>query len=85
MNMNNKKWIQKANIKEGSLSRQLGIPERENIPKELLIKIKNAKTGTHIENPTKKGHKTIPVTKKLKKRANLALTLKELAKKRKKR
>ena len=76
-----RKWIAKAKIKKGALSKQLGIPEKKNIPKTLLLKIKGAKTGTTIKNPTAKGKKNIPVTPKLKKRANLALTLKKISKK----
>jgi len=58
------KWIQKAKIKKGALSKQLGVPEKKDIP---ISKLKAA---------AKKGGK-------LAKRANLALTLKKLNKKRK--
>ena len=77
------KWIQKANLKKGALHRQLGIPQDEKIPVTLLKKIKKAKIGETITNPTKKGKRKIKVTPLLKRRANLALTLKELAKKKK--
>ena len=77
------KWIQKANLKKGALHRQLGIPQDEKIPVTLLKKIKKAKIGETITNPTKKGKRKIKVTQLLKRRANLALTLKELAKKKK--
>jgi len=33
-----KLWIQKAKLKKGTLSKQLGIPEEENIPVSLLKK-----------------------------------------------
>lgn len=71
-----KLWIQKAVKKKGALSRQLGIPEKENIPLSLLAKIKGTKIGSKIKNPTKKGHRKIKVTLLLKRRAVLAHTLK---------
>jgi len=71
-----KKFIKKAALKKGALSRQLGIPENENIPITLLEKIKKAEIGTVVKNPTKLGKELIKVTKKLKKRAVLALTMK---------
>ena len=71
-----KKWIKKVRIKAGALSTQLGIPEKENIPITLLEKIKKAEIGSTIKNPTKSGKQEIKVTKKLKKRAMLALTMK---------
>ena len=77
-------WIPR-NMKRGALSRQLGIPERDRIPVTLLKKIKNAEIGETITNPTKTGKRKIKVTKKLKKRASLALTLKKLRKKKKRR
>ncbi len=80
-----KRWIRKAVKKKGGLSRQLNIPEKENIPVSLLKKIRNAKIGTTITNPTKTGKKKIKVTRKLKRRAVLALTLKKLGRKKKKR
>jgi len=80
-----KNWIQKAVKKPGALSRQLGIPVEENIPKTLLEKIAKAPIGAVIKNPTKKGKREIKVTRLLKRRAVLALTLKRVAGKRKKR
>lgn len=71
-----KKWIKKVQLKKGALSRQLGIPEKDNIPFTLLEKIKKAKIGDRIQNPTKSGKREIKVTRKLKKRAVLALTMK---------
>ncbi len=73
-----KYWIQSALKKRGSLSRQLRIPEKENIPYTLLEKIVKAKIGSTIENPTKKGRRRYTVTRLLKRRAVLALTLKRL-------
>ena len=74
------KWLPGAIKKPGALSRQLGIPEEENIPKTLLQKIKNAEIGETIKNPTKKGKRRIKVTRLLKRRAVLALTLKSIKK-----
>jgi len=58
-----------ANLKEGALSRSLGIPVEKNIPKALLNKLKNAKLGTVHDYKGKK----IKVTALLKKRVNFAL------------
>ena len=71
----------KIKIKKGALSKYLGIPEKKNIPKTLLLKIKRAKKGTTIKNPTKSGKRNIKVTSKTKKQASLALTLKGFKKK----
>ena len=73
-----KKWIQKVAIKEGALSRQLGIPEAENIPVTLLKAIKKAHIGDTVQNPTQSGKRKIKVTLKIKRRAVLALTLKKM-------
>jgi len=78
-------WIQRAVKKPGALSRQLGIPIKDNIPKTLLEKIAKTPIGKTIRNPTKKGKRRIKVTRKLKKRAVLALTLKRLAEKNRRR
>jgi len=77
-------WIPR-NMKRGALSKQLGIPEKDKIPVTLLKKIKNAEIGETITNPTKTGKKKIKVTRKLKKRATLALTLRKLRRKKKRR
>lgn len=73
-----KRWIQKAAIKKGALSRQLGIPEAEDIPVTLLKAIKKTTTGETVKNPTKSGKRSYKVTQKLKRRAVLALTLKKM-------
>lgn len=70
--MKNKRWIQKAKLKKGTLSRQLGIPEKDNIPIALLEKVKKANVGTKVKGRT--------VTMLMKKRANLALNLKRMKK-----
>ena len=71
-----KKYIKKATLKKGALSRQLGIPEKDNIPFTLLEKIRKTEIGKTIKNPTKSGKPEIKVTRKLKRRAVLALTMK---------
>ena len=73
-----KKWIQKAKIKKGTLSRQLDIPEEDDIPITLLRAIRDADIGDTIKNPTKMGKQKIKVTRLLKKRAVLAITLKRI-------
>jgi len=76
------KWIQSAlsKHKPGSLSRQLQVPVKDNIPFTLLEKIKTTPIGKTITNPTKKGKKRIKVTRLLKQRAVLALNLKRIRK-----
>ncbi len=69
-------WIQSAKLKKGTLSRQLGIPIEENIPVTLLKRIRDSDIGEVVRNPTKKGKKQFRVTKLLKRRSVLALTLK---------
>ncbi len=73
-----RKFIRKAIKKPGSLSRQLGIPIKENIPVTLLNKIIKAKPGQIIINPATTGRRRIKVTRKLERRAILAKTLKKL-------
>lgn len=53
-----------------SLSKQIGISIKNNIPITLLNKIISAKIGETITNPTKQGKKRIKVTLLLKRRAN---------------
>jgi hypothetical protein len=78
--MPTKRWIQTAlrKKKKGALSRQLGIPEEDKIPVSLLQKIRRTEIGKTITNPTTKGKKRMKVTRLLKKRSVVALTLKEL-------
>lgn len=73
-----KKFIKKIGIKKGALSRQLGIPEEEDIPMTLLNKIIAAKAGQTITNPTKMGSKRILVTRLLERRSILARNLKRM-------
>lgn len=42
--MADKKWIQKADIKKGALSKKLGVPEDKNIP---MSKIKKAEKSSN--------------------------------------
>jgi len=67
------KWIPCAlqYHKEGSLHRMLHVPKNEKIPIALLQKVKKAKMGGEIHN---NGYR-IPITLKLKRRANLVKTL----------
>lgn len=76
-----KKWIQKANLKEGTLSKQLGIPIEENIPITLLKLIMRSEIGMFIRNPTKIGKRQYKITRLMKHRASLALTLKKIKRK----
>ena len=71
----------KIKIKKGALSKHLGIPEKKNIPKTLLLKIKatnipKGKKSKTIRNPTRAGKRNIKITSTTKKQASLALTLK---------
>ena len=81
--MAKKKFIQKIGLKKGALSRQLKIPEKDNIPVTLLNKIIKAKAGDTIRNPTKSGKKIIKVTRLLERRAIFARTLKKLPRRKK--
>jgi hypothetical protein len=69
-----KKWIQKADPKKGSLSKQLGIPEKDRIPIAALEKITKAEKGSKV----KIGSKVVTVTPLLKHRAQFALNVKRL-------
>jgi len=71
------KWIPR-NLVEGSLSHQLGIPVRQNIPMSLLQSIIKARAGQTIKNPTQIGFPTIKVTHKMEHRAILAMNLKNI-------
>lgn len=75
MNSKRKLWIQEANFKKGALKKQLGIPETENVPLTLLKKLREAKIGSIVKNPTKIGRKFITVTTLLKRRVIPAITM----------
>ena len=72
-----KQWMQKVGLKHGALSRQLGIRISDDIPMKLLNAIRSAKIGETVSNPTKVGKRTFKVTRLLKRRAVLAITLKK--------
>lgn len=74
-----KQWIQSAIRKgrKGALSRQLGIPVKENIPITWLRVISRTMIGSYAYNPTTLGKGNVKVTRLLKRRAVRALTLKE--------
>lgn len=78
-----RKFIAEIGLKKGALSRQLGIPEKKNIPITLLNKIVKAKAGQTIMNPTKQGKRRIKVTRLLERRAIFARTLKKLPRRKK--
>lgn len=63
----------KIQIKEGALSKQLGIPVEKDIPKSLLASINKKKVGDEVKLPS---GRVIKVTALLKKRVSLAITLK---------
>jgi hypothetical protein len=69
-----KVWIPTAIKSKSALKKELHIPEGETINPKVLEEIKRKETGAHV---TSKG-KSVKVTKLLKKRATLALTLKKL-------
>jgi len=72
------KFIQEAIGKKGTTRRMLGVHEGETIPFTLLEAIRTAPIGTRVKNPTQVGHRTMKVTRLLKQRAVLALTLKRI-------
>lgn len=65
------KWIQKINLKKGSLHKTLGIPEDKKIPTSLLRKKKR-----ELQEKAKKG-KLSEEELTLLRRINLALTFRE--------
>jgi hypothetical protein len=76
-------WIPDAvkNHKPGSLHRMLDVPQSETIPFTLLDKTCHTPIGKTVKNPTQTGKKKVKVTKLVKKRSCLALTLKRIGKK----
>lgn len=80
MGKKDKFWIQNAinPKKRGALHRQLEVPKKKKLPKTLLRKIRGMEIGSTARNPTKIGKRKVKVTKLLKKRATLALTLRDL-------
>lgn len=52
------KWIQKAHIKKGALSKKLGVPEEKNIP---MVKLKKAAKSA---SPKTRKQATLAITLK---------------------
>lgn len=75
-------WMQKAMPEPGQLSKKLGIPIEMNIPFGLLRDIKSADVGKTVANRFGIGKTTIKITPEIKKEAGLALTYKEITRKR---
>jgi len=71
------KWAREAfdPRKKGALSRQLGVPEKENIPITLKEKIVATPIGKRVHNPTQTGKRVVKVTRLLKQRTNAALNM----------
>ncbi|MAG02785.1 hypothetical protein CMI42_05590 [Candidatus Pacearchaeota archaeon] len=80
--MKKEKFIAGAVEKPGTLHRQLGIGIDGKIPFTLLRAIMRAEVGDQVKNPSKSGKRVIFVTRLLKKRANLAINLKNISKRR---
>lgn len=70
-------FIQKAKLKKGALHREIGLPLGHKIPVAFLNNVSNSKIGSHITFDKRK----FRVTKKLKERSVLALTLRRLRRK----
>lgn len=68
-----KKWIQKTDMKKGALHKKLGVPEGEKIPKSELNKLKK-----ELEKKAEGDKKLSASDLKLLKQVNLALTLGKL-------
>ena len=68
------KWIQDTNMKKGALHKQLGYDEDEKIPAGILKKITDGEIGSEVDIKGKKKK----ITALMKKRANLAKTLKKI-------
>lgn len=68
------KWIQRAKLKKGKLSKQIGVPIAKNIPMNVLNKIASTNIGKSVKVPKGK----IKVTLLLKRRAVMARNLKKI-------
>lgn len=69
-----KEWIQDTKMKKGALHKQLGYEEDETIPAGVIKKIVDAEVGSKVKI---KGEEHT-ITALMKKRANMAKTLKGL-------
>ena len=67
------KWIQKTDMKKGSLHKKLGVPEGEKIPKSMLSKLKK-----ELMKKAEGDKKLSAADSKLLKQVNLAMTLKDI-------
>lgn len=67
------KWIQKTDMKKGSLHKKLGVPEGDKIPKTMLTKLKK-----ELMKKSEGDKKLSASDSKLLKQVNLALTLKDI-------
>lgn len=61
------------------LHEDLGVPITERLPKSYLERIREAKKGAVVENPTKVGRARVKATKLLKERVNYALNAEEVS------
>ena len=73
-------WVRETTSrhKDGVTHRMLGIPPSQTIPFTLLERIRAARIGSIIKNPTKIGYPYIKVTRLLKQRAVWVLNLKRM-------
>jgi hypothetical protein len=69
-----KEWIKETKMKKGALHKQLGYSEDEDIPAGIIKKIVDSEVGSKVKI---KGEEHT-ITALMKKRANLAKTLKKL-------
>lgn len=74
LNEKRKEWIKETKMKKGALHKQLGYKEDENIPDGIIKKIVDSEVGSKLKI---KGEEET-ITALMKKRANLAKTLKKL-------
>ena len=79
INFEEKVWVPN-DLEHETLRKQLQIPKKKNIPMSLLKRIRSAKIGNYIKNPTKAGKEYIKVTKLLKDRVNFALNVRKFKK-----
>ncbi len=74
--MGKKKMRFLAGLNEGALSRQLGIPTKDDIPRGLLDEINSTPIGRVAHNPMKTGNAHYRVTRLMKNRSVLARNMK---------
>ena len=76
------RFIQSGITRPGSLHRQLRVPDGTALPKTFLEEIKATPIGKMVSNPTKTGIREIKVTRLVKQRAVLALSLERFSEER---